>query len=152
MTGRPRLSDEEKKKRGTYKPSRGSGEEVQDVVMVDAGEPDSIFPLSAHGRELWDTITKTMVSYKTLAEVDIMTISMLCVEYDQYLECIDKPIIDIDANGNVKPSAYVTIKNAALQNILKLSMQLGITTMMRMKIRKPDDGPKKKDAAAKFFS
>lgn len=149
---RPRLSDEEKKNRGTFKQSRSSGDELQSVVMVDAGAPDPVFPLSESGRELWDTITKTMVQYKTLAEVDIMSISMLCVEYDTYLECVGKSIIDIDGmSGNMKVSPYVTIKNGAIQNILKLSTQLGITPMMRMKIRPPEGG-KKADPAAKFFS
>lgn len=149
---RPRLSDEEKKNRGTFKQSRSSGDELPSVVMVDAGAPDPVFPLSESGRELWDTITKTMVTYKTLAEVDIMAISMLCVEYDTYLECVGKSLIEIDGmSGNMKVSPYVTIKNGAIQNILKLSTQLGITPMMRMKIRPPESG-KKVDPAAKFFN
>ena len=148
---RSRLSDEEKKNRGTFKPSRSSGDELQGVVMVDAGAPDPVFPLSESGRELWDTITKTMVTYKTLAEIDIMSISMLCVEYDTYLECVGKSLIEIDGmSGNMKVSPYVTIKNAAIANILKLSTQRGITPMMRMKIRPPEGG-KKSDPAAKFF-
>jgi phage terminase small subunit len=148
--GRPRLSDEEKKNRGTFKPSRSSGNEVAEILLVDAGSP--LLDLSAEASEFFASVTQTMIQYKTMATVDVWTVSMMCREYDIYLGTLGKSDIEIDANGVSKVSAYFTIRNKALQNIMKMAFDLGITPMLRQKLRGMKETEKKpKDAAAKFF-
>lgn len=146
--GRNRLPDQVKKDRGTFKPSRSSGDEIRDVMVLDAGDP--ALPLSDIGMEMWHTITKTMITYKTLSEVDIYSISMLCIEWETYMECMGKGIVDVAPDGTLKPSAYYIIRQKSIKTISDLAKDLGISTLIRMKIRQPED-EKPKDPAAKFF-
>jgi P27 family predicted phage terminase small subunit len=146
---RPRLSDEEKKQRGTYKPSRGSGDEIQDVMVLTAGDP--MYPLGAEAMEYWRAITRQMAAYKILSEADIHTISRLCLYYDKWLECINKSMIDIDGmSGNMKQSAYFMNMSKLESMISNLEKQLALTPALRMKLRAPDN-KKKDDPAAQFF-
>lgn len=148
--GRPRLSDEEKKAKGTYKPSRGSGDEVAEVAMVlTAGRP-TIELNNSEAIELWETVTTHMIGYKIMAEIDVTMISMMCVEYDTYLDCLSKPIVDVAADGTFKPSAYYQIRAKSLTNIMKIAGDLGLTPLLRMKIRTPKE-KKSTDPAQKFF-
>jgi phage terminase small subunit len=149
MRGRPRLPDDEKKKRGTFKPSRSTGDEIQDIVILDAGDP--LIPLGKYGMEMWRTVTQTMISYRTLAEIDLSMIAMLCAEYDTYIETLSSGNIEITDTGQSVPSGYFKVRKECLQNILKLSHALQISNIVRSKIRQPDTDKKSNDPAAKFF-
>lgn len=149
LKGRPRKSDEEKKARGTYKPSRGSGNESTDIMIIDAGEP--IFDISAQAKELWDAVVKCMQAYGTLTDVDIPIISMLAVEYDTYIKTIGYSDIELGADNCTKPSGYRKVRTEAMSNIVKLYTQLGVGAVVRHKIRAADGKPKEKDPMDDFM-
>ena len=137
MKGRPPKTDTEKKMRGTYKPSRSTGDEVREVAIIEAGEP--MVPLSPAAYQLWIDITHMLISYNRLAHVDIFQISILCQQYDVYLGTIDQGVIDVCEDGTTKPSGWYKVQKSAIDTILRLGTYLGVSPILRHRLRPSDD-------------
>lgn len=130
--GRHRLPDALKKQRGTYKPSRASGEEPVDMV-IDQGEP--MVPLTDQGQYIFDVATTTLIKYNILTEVDINLCTLLALSWESFIDNHKKPQVEFLENGNSVVSAYSKLAKDALKNIMQISTQLGITPVMRSKLR-----------------
>lgn len=147
--GRIPLPDEEKKRKGTYKPSRATGKEVGVVgvpsIKRKPGRPKkrvSGAQLSEEARKMYDQGVQIMSEFKILSEYDFHMIGIMCNEYDTYISLQNMPKIEYNSEtGMSMVHASVRIRKIALDNFMKIATALSLTAVMRMRIRvKEDEG------------
>lgn len=147
--GRIPLPDEEKKRKGTFKPSRSTGKEVGSVGVVKVkrkrGRPKKVVSganLSEEARKMYDQGVQIMQEFKILSEYDYHMIAIMCNEYDTYIALKDMPKIEYNSEtGMSMVHASVRVRKIALDNFMKIATALSLTAVMRMRIRvKEDDG------------
>lgn len=172
--GRPPKSDEEKKRRGTYRPSRSTGNEIaplaatpkrafKPAVNTTINTIPELAPPRKRGRprkhpapntitpqteweKLFDDSIQIMDAYKTRTDWDNHMITMMCNEFKKYIEHKDHPLIEINPiSGMTAESAASKISKKALDNFTKLAVQLGLTSVMRSRIRVKSDDDKDDD-------
>ncbi len=85
--GRPRLSLDEKRKKGTVHPGREKAyhEGTVKVVLLET-LPAAPERLGDAGREHWETAVRELDKNKMLAACDLFLLEALCIEWEAYLD------------------------------------------------------------------
>ena len=156
--GRPAISDEEKKRKGTFKPSRATGKEVGAVGVSDVkrprGRPKKVVSgaqLSEEARKMYDQGVQIMSEFKILSEYDYHMIAIMCNEYDTYISLKDEKKIEINPEtGMSMVHASVRIRKIALDNFMKIATALSLTAVMRMRIRVKEEEGERDDPMKGF--
>jgi P27 family predicted phage terminase small subunit len=151
MVGRPAVPREIKKAKGTLQNCRDKPTlqltEIDNLEIPDYFDENQI--------SLFKLVTTELKNAKVLATVDLDMIILLCNEYKLYYKANEKCIDPVTVNhlGNEMMSPWVTIKNGAINNIIKMVAHLGLSPAARSRIKmgavKEDNKPK--DPAAKLI-
>lgn len=148
--GRPRISDEQKKARGTAQKCRLNPDKPVGTKIIDAGDPPD--HLSDEAKEIFKIVTSELIAAGTLEAVDVNLVLLLCDQYQDYYEASkSRQLYARTQHGEKKIHASVKLKSQALKNIISLSGQLGLSPAARQKI-KVVKTPEKKDAASKLLN
>jgi P27 family predicted phage terminase small subunit len=150
LPGRPRISDEEKKRRGTYRKDRAHDPVAFTVVKKVPAPPEMLNDI---GKEVWKDVCTELINMGILQVVDINLVSMLCIEMQHYHECQR----DIADNGLImtfetkygivrKKNPAVDAANHHLKNVVTISSQFGLTPNSRMKLKLGKEEKKKNRA------
>jgi P27 family predicted phage terminase small subunit len=155
MVGRPRVPDEEKKRKGTFRKDRAH-EPIQFTTLAKV--PDAPALLNEIGKQVWKDVCKELISLKLLQTVDLNLLGILCLEMQHYHTCQNH----IAENGHMVPkegkfgvymvpNPMVHSANGHLKNLLSIASQFGLTPNARMKLK---IGPKevKKNKALELIA
>lgn len=154
MRGRPRLSDAEKKAKGTLQKCRTNTKAP--VSKVTTSLAPSI-PLDAAGKKIWDRTNKFLKENNMMGDVDVDMLTTYCMEMARYIELnkmmadarrlIEKERKRMEKEGHAPgeisiylsqfPSPYSYIKPAheCMEKALKISDRFGFTPASRQKLK-----------------
>lgn len=155
--GRPPKSDKEKKAKGTYRPSRSTGQEVKPEVKAKSKggrrrkSAIAIHQLSEDARKMYDHAVQILQTYKIISDYDYHLVTVMCNEFDTYIKLKDMPEIEYNTETGLSiVHASIRIKKIALDNFMKIAVQLNLTTAMRIRLKTKDEG-KDHDPLAGFI-
>lgn len=158
ITGRPPKSDDEKKRKGTYRPSRATGNSVDPAKVAPKKKgrrKKSDIPISSlcdDAVKMYDHAVQILAGYKILTEFDYHLITVMANEYHTYISMKDHAPIEYNAETGLSiVHASVRIKKIALDNFMKIAQQLNLTTAMRIRIKLHEEA-KDHDPLAGFIS
>lgn len=148
--GRPRLPDELKKAKGTFKPSRSNPEALQLTTLQEIPEPPATFDEVA--TNVWNTICGELIKHNIMQSIDIFQLQMLCNEMSIYWNCQEQLktqnyLVDT-GTGSTKVNPLITISTQALSNVNKIAAKFGLTPADRQKLKMTVDAGKPKTNAA----
>jgi P27 family predicted phage terminase small subunit len=150
LMGRPRISDEEKKRKGTFRKHREHDPIKFTEIKRVPKAPDA---LNEIGKEVWKDVCSELIKLSILQVVDINMVLMLCIEMQHYHTCQD----DIRDNGLIQTfeTKYGIVRkrnpaqeaaNGHLKNVMMISSQFGLTPNSRMKLKLGKEEKKKNKA------
>jgi phage terminase small subunit len=143
--GRPPKTDSEKRAKGTYKPSRSTGEaKVYKVVdKKKIGRPRKVKSfdgvVSDEARKLYNNVLFYMQENNLENEMDTHLVALAISEYDTYIQMKNEKKIEYNDSGLSVVHASVKIRNAAIANFLKIFNALGLTPLLRERRRVKED-------------
>lgn len=157
--GRPPKSDEEKKRRGTFKPSRSFGDEITPTAAPTKKKrgrprknPITNNTLSLEAMKMYDSSVQTMSTYKMLTDLDIHHITMMCKEYDTYIKYANVSEIEFNPDTGLSVvSAQYKVRKSSLDMVIKLAEKLGISAVMRTRLRIKESGDEVDDPFQKLL-
>jgi P27 family predicted phage terminase small subunit len=137
LVGRPNLSDEIKKARGTDQNCRLNPDQPVFTKLIDAGEPPEY--LGEAGKDIFRIVTQELINANVLQLVDINLVILLADKYDDYYssmhEVKSKGKYIVNMAGEKKINPALKIKDASLNMILRIAGQLGLSPAARQRIR-----------------
>lgn len=158
LRGRPPKSDEEKKRRGTFKPSRSYGDEPPppNAPKKPRGRPRKNVKLDKQdpqkeAEKIFAEASNVMTAYKTIHAIDYHFIAIMANEYKKYIDMSAKDGIEVNEFGMTSVSAAARLSKIHLDNMLKVAAQLGVTAVMRMRVRIKDDEQDEDDPLQKLL-
>lgn len=120
-------TNEEKRHSGTLRPSNAKKE--IDANFIEIPVPSDV--LNKNSYRIYYEICTRLNSEGRLREVDCVLIEILASSIDEYYRSIDElergELVITTASGHSMPNCYIAIKNAALNNIVKISKEFGLT-------------------------
>ncbi len=98
-----------------------------------------IFTLDEEGEKLFYRVVNYLESSDLIAEVDVITVTMLAKSLALYITCAREvhdyhDMIQVYQNGSSNVSGAFTALNKAQDQVLKLSAKLGLSPMDRTRI------------------
>lgn len=156
--GRKKKPSALKRALGTERPGRRNKNEPSPKVVI----PKAPEHLSIEAREEWDRIVKEIHSLGMMSSLDRAALSAYCQAYGRWVQAesilnelslsggIDKGLTVMTDSGNVIQNPVVGIANKAMQDMVKYSVEFGMTPASRAKV-KVDKGDEEKDPAAEYF-
>lgn len=113
-SGRPRLSDEEKKRRGTYRPSNEKKLEERRVAKVIAGPwltsiPEPEYVLNDVGRAKYDELTGELFDQRKLTKITVTLASVAALMHQKFA--------DMAENGKYPSANDVSKFQSALREL-----------------------------------
>lgn len=150
---RPRKTVEEKRRNGTYRPSRHGGEaSPQPVAAVEC--PSWVHRL---GRDEFVRLADVMTRGQTLSAGDIVALSLYADVFGFYLELRNRvknanDLVVSTPSGSVKVSPLATLLRSHRDDCLRAGAKLGLSPMDRRSVNKltPDEDAEKDDFDREF--
>jgi P27 family predicted phage terminase small subunit len=123
-------------------------EPTPDVVIPDC--PDH---LQGEARKEWNRITQQLYALGILAEIDRAALAMYCAAWADYLfasRMVDEEgeVITSEKGGKYQ-NPWVGVKNTAMDRVLRISVEFGMTPSSRSRIKV--EGPSEEDKMASFL-
>ena len=139
--GRPRLPKEEKKRRGTLRPSRVN-DDAPEVELVEWLDPPAIIRESKAGiaKEKWDELVFQLVEMKMLCKADATGLVILCINYERWQICEEKLIKEGLTTWDGKRNPLTTIQRECGTVVERLLQQFGLTPATRDKVKAQKTG------------
>jgi phage terminase small subunit len=128
-----RNSNEEKIKRGTFKPSRAKSVPKKGTLLVN--EVEAEIELSSEAKIVFKDVSDILQSRDAMESYDIHMVTLLALEYDEVFKLRNSEATDFG-----KVSAERKVKDKCIDNIIKLSRSLNITPIARSGIKKSRPG------------
>lgn len=147
--GRPRLTDAEKKRKGTFRKDQSSAGSISYSAITKIPSPPESFDEVATA--VWNTICGEMIKLQILQNIDIYNLQVICKNMEIYWKCMnemgDNFIVDT-GTGSTKTNPLFTTANQAIAIADKLSSKYGFTPSDRMKLKMTavDNKPKENKA------
>lgn len=151
--GRPRKTDEQKKREGTFRKDRATPEAAQFSAISKIPNPPDFF--DDVGKNVWNTICGELINIGIMQSIDIYQIEMICNELSIYWKCINEMngnMIISTGTGSEKVNPLYTAANAALNNFNKMCKDYGFTPTARMKLRINAESKKKINPALELIN
>lgn len=109
--------------------------------------PDRVPPapgyLSKEAKKEWRRVAGILHTTKILTEADLTALGAYCVIFARWLEAESKikeqGFITKTVNGNDIQNPYLAIANRAQADLLKWSIEFGLTPSARVRLRAPAD-------------
>lgn len=151
---RPRKSDQEKKNRGTYRPSRGDTKPAVGTILLEAGQP--VFELSKEAHEIFQDICNVLLSRNAMEAYDVHLATLLALEYEAYMNLRDESDTQMHPDtGLTQPSGARKVKHQCIANIARYSQMLKIVPIARGGLKPngqaPPDDNKPKSPMDDYF-
>lgn len=126
--GRKRLSDDEKRRRGTFKPHRALTAKPGGL-LADVPEPPAT--LDKAGAEQWYRTAAFLIDRRRLTEVGLPQLERFCDAHEIYLACLaeirEKGPAIVHHNGTIGPNPALKPMKDALAEIHHFERQWGLT-------------------------
>ena len=124
-----------------FEPSKNGSIDHKEVTLNDLIEvklPKAPKQLTGDAKKIWKRLGKTLVDCKVITALDEMAFSALCQSYAEYLVAVEMitklgPVLIGGTNGGMYQNPWVSEKNKALDQIIKLSGEFGLTPRARSK-------------------
>lgn len=138
-TGRPRIPNQIKELRGTYRKDRASSEIIEYDKLESVTPPDV---LSEMAKKIFIEKSKMLINQKILTVADVSLLSIYCISLANYYECQ----IMIKENGLVdeknNPNPYSKLQKYYFEVVNKTGSQFGFSPKTRLEsqsINEEDD-------------
>jgi P27 family predicted phage terminase small subunit len=154
MKGRPRLSDSEKKSKGTLRKCRVNAAAPKSDLS-DAVSPT--MPLDTAGKKIWARTVKFLKENNMIGDVDVDMLTIYCMEMSRYID-INKTMADVakmvekerrrmEKEGRTQgeigiylsqfpsPYSYTKMAHECMEKALKISDRFGFTPQSRQKLK-----------------
>lgn len=144
--GRPPKPKAQKIKEGTYRKDRDLGDTLAFTRVVKIPEPPDHF--SDIGKDVWRTICNEMISMELLQTVDVFQLEILITELETYhtsRALLNGQYVVPTPQGGTKQNPLINIANVALQNVIRIAANFGLSPAARMRLKLHN--PEKKAAA-----
>lgn len=93
-----------------------------------------------------------MSTYKMLTDLDIHHITMMCKEYDTYIKYANVSEIEFNPDTGLSVvSAQYKVRKSSLDMVIKLAEKLGISAVMRTRLRIKESGDEVDDPFQKLL-
>lgn len=139
MRGRPKLSTEEKTKRGTLKKSREKlppAVELEPKFVVAEMEPPK--KLGTHATAVWRKTIPELKQNGLLAVIDVDILVAYCCEMGRYNYAIQvmekRPPVFKSKSGHEQVDPWFTVAQKSIDMALKIGQNFGITPAARTKV------------------
>lgn len=109
------------------------------VKVKETVELKPIFTLDEEGEKLFYRVVKYLEKSDLIAEVDVITVTMLAKSLALYITCAREvhdydDMVQVYQNGSSNVSGAFTALSKAQDQVLKLSAKLGLSPMDRTRI------------------
>jgi P27 family predicted phage terminase small subunit len=147
--GRPRKSDAQKKKEGTFRKDRAAPPSAQfSVLSKIPAAPDSFDEIAV---KVWNTICGELINLGLMQSIDIFQVEIICNELSIYWKCMKAmgTQLTVDTGtGSTKVNPLYTAATSALNNFNRLAKDFGFSPAARLKLRvaAADSKPKENKA------
>lgn len=134
--GRPRLSDAEKKLKGTFRKDQSSAGSITFSAITKIPKPPDSFDEVAIA--VWNTICTEMIKLNIMQSIDIFNLQIICNEMSIYWKCMKQMgnMYTVDTGtGSTKVNPLYTTASQALNNANRLAAQYGFTPAARMRLK-----------------
>lgn len=161
--GRKKQPAELAKVKGTFRSDRHANDGQLPVsrkcsTMLECCSSDLYKELTDRQRKIYVATVRNLLPLKILERADLQEIALYATEFDRYLKCEEdirkngRYVLKRDANGDVcaaveNPS--VRQSHRALEMIVKISSNYGMTPVDRQRLRKEAEG---EDASVKIIN
>jgi P27 family predicted phage terminase small subunit len=113
--------------------------EVSDPTSELAAPPPH---LDKNGVKLWHDLSALMAEMRVLTAADWLSLTVLCDAYSTYLKATEVlaeegMVIEVGNNGYQQQHPFVSIRNNALDVILRISKEYGMSAMSRRRLQAP---------------
>jgi len=147
MRGRPKLTAEEKTKRGTIKKSREkqiASVELEPTFLVSDLEPPK--KLGTHATLVWRKTIPELKKNGLLAVIDVDLLVAYCCEMGRYnysVQVMEKrPPVYKSKTGHEQVDPWFTVAQKSIDMALKIGQNFGITPAARSKVGGAASKPK----------
>jgi len=133
--GNPKIPDEIKELKGTDRKHRKLENKMQAVyILSDIDAPEN---LTGAEVKIWHGLIPRLQKVGIFTMTDIDSVIMYCVEYARYIDChvkLKKQGLLIEKNGNKVANPLLKISNEAIKNVMRLSIEFGMTPAARTRV------------------
>ena len=149
--GRKPLPSATKRARGTERPGRRNPNEPQPRKVLP--RPPAF--LSDEAKRVWKQLAPKVYSAGLLTELDVMAFTAICVAWGDFVEAREKILLHgkviLGPGGVPVLSPYVTLANKALDHVMRLMAEFGMTPSSRTRVSASVPGIDPNNRVAKFF-
>jgi phage terminase small subunit len=156
--GRPSKTDADKKARGTFKPSRSTGEGIDfnKISTKKKGRPTKVSEyggktLGKDAKKMYNDVVHIMQRNGTYTEYANHLILVMCCEYDTYINLVCENPIEHTESGMSAVHASIRVRKIALDNFTKMANALSITPTMLARLRVGKEDNEEGDPMVKFL-
>lgn len=133
-----------KKAKGTLKPSRDIDEPEPNIMNFSPQPPSK---LNARAKEIWQEIVPQLISLQIFTNIDYKLIVAYCKEMELYERatenCETKGYVGLYGKNNYPmKNPWIDVGNRALDNIIRISKEFGLSPAARTKISVSKSQPK----------
>jgi P27 family predicted phage terminase small subunit len=154
MKGRPKLSDAEKKAKGTLRKCRVNTSAPKSDI---SGTLSPSMPLDSYGKKIWARTNKFLKENNMMGDVDVDMLTTYCMEMARYIELnrmmadarkfLDKERKRMQKEGTPdgeisiylsqfpSPFSYIKPAHECMEKALKISDRFGFTPQSRQKLK-----------------
>ncbi len=133
--GRPKKPTAIKKNQGTLQKCRILKNEFNPEILETFEVPHF---LTKSQKQIFETLAIKFKNTNVLTSIDLEALTIYCIEYDRYILAIkaikDDDLVYTEIDGTPKQNPYIKISDLALKNVLKLSIEFGMTPAARTKV------------------
>lgn len=148
IRGRPRKTDAEKKRQGTYRKDRKQPDPAPFALISKA--PPAPEQFSDDAKAVWKTITTELVNLKLLTTVDIFVLEMLVREVEKYWQAekmiMEEGLMTKAGTGALKKHPALDISAIAWRNVMQAISHYGLSPAARQRLKVVLEPPKKNKA------
>jgi P27 family predicted phage terminase small subunit len=120
----------------------------------EIGIPECPPHLKNAARKEWARVTRELIKLKILTLVDRAALVAYCQAWEDYVnackELEKEGAVIISDKGGAYQNPWVSIKNSAMDRMVRISSEFGMTPSSRTRIKV--EAPDEDDAMAKFLS
>ena len=141
MDGRPNTPTVIKELRGTDRPDRVLGNQMNPKPLKTLPQPPDQLRSDALAKDVWFETTGELEALEMLTAVDLRLLAQYCREVSRYWKAQEK--LDDEGevikahNGYPMPNPWLGVANQALDRALKIAGQYGFTPAARTRIGTP---------------
>lgn len=150
--GRKPLPSAVKRARGTERPGRRNPNEPQPRALLP--KPPKF--LSDEAKRVWQQMAPKVYSAGLLTELDVLAFTLLCVAWGDFVEAQEKiPLhgkVIMGPGGAPGPSPYVTLGNKAVEQLMRLLTEFGMTPSSRTRVSALGSHVDPSNRFARFFA